>query len=126
MTRYIVHRFLSARDDKGTLTAAFANREDAEKFIERMKGGSNSLEYRITQVELPEPPKPTISYVDTDEDCLGFIEQIDERQWRAVGTLRGSSGCIWIFDIGTFPTPEQARDAIRMKAIQHSGTPSRN
>ena len=67
----------------------------------------------------------TLGYIYDDEHCLGFIEQISEARWRAVGTRRTPSR-IWIYEIGFFPTPEQARDAIRVRAIPCSGTSSLN
>jgi hypothetical protein len=60
-----------------------------------------------------------IKYVFTDEHCLGFIELIDEGQWRAVGSRR-SPGRVWLSDLGSFPTAEQARAAIRIRDLLSS------
>jgi hypothetical protein len=49
-------------------------------------------------------------------DLLGNVEHISERQWRAV-SYRHSPGRGFIDDLGTFPTREQARAAIRIRAL---------
>jgi hypothetical protein len=65
-----------------------------------------------------------ISYVwstsadDDDAVLLGFIEPISEGRWRACGARYSPSGSrIWTYDLGSFPTPERARGAIRINAL---------
>jgi hypothetical protein len=47
---------------------------------------------------------------------LGLIERINEQQWRAV-SYRHAPGGIFIDDLGTFPTRERARTAVRVRAL---------
>ena len=63
----------------------------------------------------------TIGYVCDDEHCFGFIERTSEGRWRAVGITRSVPPIICIGTIGFFATPERARAAVRVSALQSGG-----
>jgi hypothetical protein len=49
-------------------------------------------------------------------DLLGFVESIGEHQWHAVGSRRAPHRW-WMYDLGFYSAPTQARAAIRINAL---------